>query len=156
MSEGRSGWLRDPQDAVGNAVLEQARRVAHVYEALVPVAGADAQVAHCFAELAAEHRARADAVAAELRRLGFLTQDVDPDRELADTAVDRVRAWLADDPGRSLVEKRRDAEASLRAAIAEATAVELEPGLRGALEALDATARAACQRLDALAARRAS
>ena len=74
-------------------------------------------VAELFRELAAEHRAMAAELDAELRRLGYKTREPDPDAEIGKELLTRVKAALAADETRVLVQEREAGEESAENAV---------------------------------------
>lgn len=77
----------------------------------------DEAVATLFRELAGEHRAMAAELDAELRRLGYKTREPDPDAEAGKELLTRVKAALATDETRVLVQGREAGEESAENAV---------------------------------------
>ena len=77
----------------------------------------DEAIAALFRELAREHRAMAAELDAELRRLGYKTREPDPDAETGKELLTRVKAALASDETRVLVQEREAGEESAENAV---------------------------------------
>jgi hypothetical protein len=143
------GVLRDPAEADLNALLARTRRTADLCERLAGEAGAE--LAAGLEELARRHRQHADALEAQVRALGALPMDVDPDAETVEQMLARARAALAGLAGRDADRARaRDAlraEEELALDLDAAAAHTLPPAGRTALAELRETLEAGRARL---------
>jgi len=145
---GEGGLLRDPAEAALNDLLARARRAGDLYERLAGEAGP--ALGGLFRELASEHRARSSELEREVRALGALPMDVDPDAETLEQTLSRLRAAVAGVTGRADCERALDrlrAEEGLAAALAEAPRDALPPSAREVLERLRRTVEHARTRL---------
>ncbi len=97
----------------------------------------ESPVAALFRELAGEHRAMAAELDAELRRLGYKTREPDPDAEIGKELLTRVKAALASDEARTLLQEREAAEEAAGGAIDAARQLsDLQPETRALLDRL--------------------
>jgi uncharacterized protein (TIGR02284 family) len=97
----------------------------------------ESPAAALFRELAVEHRAMAAELDAELRRLGYKTREPDPDAETGKELLTRVKAALASDEARTLVQEREAGEEAAGDAIDAARLLaNLEPETRALLDRL--------------------
>ncbi|MDX1650646.1 MAG: DUF2383 domain-containing protein [Myxococcota bacterium] len=147
MSRGE-GLLRDPVEADLNALLARTRRTADLLEQLA--GEAEPGLGTLFRELAAAHRARADELETEVRQLGALPMDVDPDAETLEQALARLRAAVAGVTGhadRARALDRLRAEEELGRLLDDAASHELPARARAALDRLRETVEAARTKL---------
>jgi uncharacterized protein (TIGR02284 family) len=120
--------LRDPTESAVNGVKSCAEKSAHLYEDAAKRAS-DPEVRELFDRVAAERRALTRRLSDEVRSMGELPEDPDPDAEFVHRVVNAVRAFFAEED-RALLEDRERAEAELAEAIESALSVEVEGGLR--------------------------
>lgn len=144
----REGLLRDPAEADLNALLARTRRTADLLEHLAGEAGP--ALGTLFRDLAATHRTRAEELEAEVRRLGALPMDVDPDAETLEQARARLRAAVAGVTGhadRARAMDRLRAEEELGRLLDTAASHDLPAPTHAALARLRETVEAARTRL---------
>lgn len=148
------GVLRPDWEVALNEALVGFREVADHHE---DAAGRleEGEASALLHELAASHRALADALERELRREGTLPEAPDADAESVRRVVKWARAILSDETEEVVLEDRRRAEAELAERLDEAARHELADGGRALVERGRAEVRRAASRL-AEAARRAT
>jgi uncharacterized protein (TIGR02284 family) len=113
--------LRDDLQTALNDVVVACLEAADGYEAAAGLLD-EAALAARFRELADRRRAAAEELAQDLRALGDLPRTPDSDFEAVEIAVSHLKAWLAEDPERSVLDERLAAEVRIADAVAEALA----------------------------------
>jgi hypothetical protein len=123
--------LRDERQLALNEAVEASLHAAHVHEHGAELLGDDTPG---LGPLAAQRRKDAEILAEHVRRLGDLPMEPDPEYEVASDVVSEIKAALAEDQRRLVIERSNDAEEALAAALREALRHELPPDTRGDLE----------------------
>jgi uncharacterized protein (TIGR02284 family) len=113
--------LRDDLQTALGAVVVACLEAADGHEAAAALVE-DAALAGLLRELAGERRTAAEELSRDLRALGDLPRTPDSDFEAIELAVTHLKAWLAQEPARTLAEERAGAEAAIQDAIGEALA----------------------------------
>jgi uncharacterized protein (TIGR02284 family) len=143
--------LRDDLQTALGAVVVACLEAADGHEAAAGLVE-DAALAGLLRELAGQRRAAAEELSRDLRNLGDLPRAPDSDFEAIELAVTHLKAWLAQDPERTLVDERAAAEAGIQDAVAEALAQpDLPEDGRRHLEALRDQVASARTRLEGAA-----
>jgi hypothetical protein len=123
--------LRDERQLALNEAVEASLHAAHVHEHGAEVLGEDTLGLR---QLAAQRRRDAEVLAEHVRRLGDLPIEPDPEYEVASDIVSQIRAALAEDQRRLVLERSNEAEEAFAAALREALRHDLPPDTRDDLE----------------------
>jgi hypothetical protein len=123
--------LRDERQLALNEAVEASLHAAHVHEHAAELLGGDTPGLR---QLAAQRRRDAEVLAEHVRRLGDLPIEPDPEYEVASDIVSQIRAALADDQRRLVLERSNEAEEAFAAALREALRHDLPPDTRDDLE----------------------
>jgi hypothetical protein len=123
--------LRDERQLALNEAVEASLHAAHVHEHGAELLGDDLLGLR---QLAAQRRGDADILAEHVRRLGDLPMEPDPEYEVAADVLSQIKAALAEDQRRLVIERSNDAEEALGAALREALRHDLPPDTRRDLE----------------------
>ncbi len=123
--------LRDERQLALNEAVEASLHAAHVHEDGAELLGDDTLGLR---QLAAQRRRDADILAEHVRRLGDLPMEPDPEYEVAADVVSHIKAALAEDNRRQVVERSNEAEEALAAALREALRHDLPPDARRDVE----------------------
>jgi hypothetical protein len=123
--------LRDERQLASNEAVEASLHAAHVHEHAAELLGEDTPGLR---RLAAQRRRDAGVLAEHVRRLGDLPIEPDPEYEVASDIVSQIRAALAEDQRRLVLERSNEAEEALAAALREALRHDLPPDTRDDLE----------------------
>ena len=119
--------LRDERQLALNEAVEASLHAAHVHEHGAELLG-EAQLG--LRALAAQRRRDAERLAQHVRGLGDLPIEPDPEYEVAGDIVSEIRAALAEDQRRLVLERSTEAEEALAAALREALRLDLPPEIR--------------------------
>jgi hypothetical protein len=123
--------LRDERQIALNEAVEASLHAAHVHEHGAELLGDDTLGLR---QLAAQRRRDAEILAEHVRRLGDLPIEPDPEYEVASDIVSQIKAALAEDQRRLVVERSNDAEEALAAALREVLRHDLAPDTRRDVE----------------------
>ena len=123
--------LRDERQIALNEAVEASLHAAHVHEHGAELLGADTLGMR---QLATQRRRDAEILAEHVRRLGDLPMEPDPEYEVAADVLSQIKAALAEDQRRLVIERSTDAEEALAAALREALRHDLPPDTRRDLE----------------------
>jgi hypothetical protein len=123
--------LRDERQLALNEAVEASLHAAHVHEHGAELLGEDTLGLR---QLAAQRRRDAEVLAEHVRRLGDLPIEPDPEYEVASDIVSQIRAALAEDQRRLVLERSNEAEEAFAAALREALRHDLPPATRDDLE----------------------
>jgi hypothetical protein len=123
--------LRDERQLALNEAVEASLHAAHVHEHGAELLGDDTLGLR---QLAAQRRRDAEVLAEHVRRLGDLPIEPDPEYEVAADVLSQIKAALAEDQRRLVLERSNDAEEALAAALREALRHDLPPPTRRDLE----------------------
>ena len=123
--------LRDERQLALNEAVEASLHAAHVHEDGAELLGDDMLGLR---RLAAQRRRDAEILAEHVRRLGDLPMEPDPEYEVAADVVSHIRAALAEDRRRLVIERSNEAEEALAAALREALRHDLPPDARRDVE----------------------
>jgi hypothetical protein len=123
--------LRDERQLALNEAVEASLHAAHVHEHGAELLGDDTLGLR---ELAAKRRRDAEILAEHVRRLGDLPVEPDPEYEVAADVLSQIKAALAEDQRRLVIDRSNDAEEALAAALREALRHDLAPDTRRDLE----------------------
>ena len=123
--------LRDERQLSLNEAVEASLHAAHVHEDGAELLGDDMLGLR---RLAAQRRRDAEILAEHVRRLGDLPMEPDPEYEVAADVVSHIRAALAEDRRRLVIERSNEAEEALAAALREALRHDLPPDARRDVE----------------------
>ena len=123
--------LRDERQIALNEAVEASLHVAHVHEHGADLLGDDTLGMR---QLAAQRRRDAEILAEHVRHLGDLPMEPDPEYEVAADVLSQIKAALAEDQRRLVIERSNDAEEALAAAVREALRHDLPPDTRRDLE----------------------
>jgi hypothetical protein len=123
--------LRDERQLALNEAVEASLHAAHVHEHGAELLGDDTLPLR---QLAAQRRRDGEIVAEHVRRLGDLPMEPDPEYEVAADVLSQIKAALAEDQRRLVIERSNDAEEALGAALREALRHDLPPDTRRDLE----------------------
>lgn len=123
--------LRDDRQIALNEAVEASLHAAHVHEHGAQLLGDDTLGLR---QLAAQRRRDAEILAEHVRRLGDLPAEPDPEYEVVSDVVSQIKAALAEDQRRLVVERSNATEAMLAAALREALRHDLPPDCRRDLE----------------------
>ena len=119
--------LRDERQIALNEAVEGCLHAAHVHEDGAQLLGEDALGLR---PLAARRRRDAEILAEHVRRLGDLPMEPDPEYEAATDVISHIKAALAEDQRRLVIERSNEAEDALAAALREALRHDLPPETR--------------------------
>jgi hypothetical protein len=119
--------LRDERQLALNETVEASLHAAHVHEHGAELLGDDTLGLR---ELAAQRRRDAEILAEHVRRLGDLPMEPDPEYEIASDVLSQIKAALADDQRRLVIERSNEAEEALAATLREALRHDLPPETR--------------------------
>jgi hypothetical protein len=125
--------LRDERQIALNEAVEDSLHAAHVHEHGAELLGDDTLGLR---QLAAQRRRDAEILAEHVRRLGDLPIEPDPEYEVASDIVSQIKAALAEDQRRLVVERSNDAEEALAAALREVLRHDLAPDTRRDVEGI--------------------
>ena len=123
--------LRDERQIALNEAVEASLHAAHVHE---HGAGLLSDDTLGLRELAAQRRRDAEILAEHVRRLGDLPMEPDPEYEVASDIVSHIKAALAEDQRRLVIERSNEVEEALAAALREALRHDLPPDTRRDVE----------------------
>jgi hypothetical protein len=123
--------LRDERQIALNEAVEASLHAAHVHEHGAELLGDDTLGLR---ELAAQRRRDAEILAEHVRRLGDLPMEPDPEYEVASDIVSHIKAALAEDQRRLVLERSNEVEEALAAALREALRHDLPPDTRRDVE----------------------
>jgi hypothetical protein len=123
--------LRDERQLALNEAVEASLHAAHVHEHGAELLGEDTLGLR---QLAAQRRRDAEILAEHVRRLGDLPMEPDPEYEAASDVVSQIKAVLAEDQRRLVIERSNEAEEALAAALREALRNDLPPDTRRDIE----------------------
>jgi hypothetical protein len=123
--------LRDERQLALNEAVEASLHAAHVHEHGAELLGDDTLGLR---ELAAKRRRDAEILAEHVRRLGDLPMEPDPEYEVAADVLSQIKAVLAQDQRRLVIERSNDAEEASAVALREALRHDLAPDTRRDLE----------------------
>jgi hypothetical protein len=123
--------LRDERQIALNETVEASLHAAHVHEHGAELLGDDTLGLR---QLAAQRRRDAEILAEHVRRLGDLPMEPDPEYQAAGDIVSQVKAALAEDQRRLVIERSNEAEEALAATLREAVRHDLPPDTRRDLE----------------------
>ena len=123
--------LRDERQIALNEAVEASLHAAHVHEHGAELLGDDTLGLR---ELAAQRRRDAEILAEHVRRLGDLPMEPDPEYEVASDIVSHIKAALAEDQRRLVLERSNEVEEALAAALREAMRHDLPPDTRRDVE----------------------
>jgi hypothetical protein len=123
--------LRDKRQIALNEAVEASLHAAHVHEHGAELLGDDTLGLR---ELAAQRRRDAETLADHVRRLGDLPIEPDPEYEVASDIVSQIKAALAEDQRRLVMERSNEAEEALAAVLREALRHDLPPETRRNVE----------------------
>jgi hypothetical protein len=123
--------LRDERQIALNEAVEASLHAAHVHEHGAELLGDDTLGLR---ELAAQRRRDAEILAEHVRRLGDLPMEPDPEYEVASDIVSHIKAALAEDQRRLVIERSNEVEEALAAALREALRHDLPPDTRRDVE----------------------
>lgn len=123
--------LRDDRQLALNAAIEACLHAAHVHEDGAELIGDDTSGLR---QLATERRRDAEILAEHVRRLGDLPIEPDPEYEVATDVVSHIKAALAEDDRRHAIERSKEAEEALAAALHEALRQDLPSDCRRDIE----------------------
>lgn len=119
--------LRDERQIALNEAVEASLHAAHVHEDGAELLGDDTVGLH---QLAAQRRRDAEILAEHVRRLGDLPMEPDPEYEVATDVVSHIKAALAQDNRRQVIERSNEAEEALAAALREVLRHDFPPEIR--------------------------
>lgn len=120
--------LRDERQIALNEAVEASLHAAHVHEdGGAELLGDDTLGLH---QLAAQRRRDAEILAEHVRRLGDLPMEPDPEYEVATDVVSHIKAALAQDNRRQVIERSNEAEEALAAALREVLRHDFPPEIR--------------------------
>jgi hypothetical protein len=123
--------LRDERQIALNEAVEASLHAAHVHEHGAELLGEDTLGLR---QLAAQRRRDAEILAEHVRRLGDLPMEPDPEYEAAGDVVSQIKAVLAEDQRRLVIERSNETEEALAAALREALRHDLPPESRRDIE----------------------
>ena len=123
--------LRDERQIALNEAVEASLHAAHVHEHGAALLDEDMLGLR---EFAAQRRRDADVLAEHVRQLGDLPMEPDPEYEVATDIVSQIKAALAEDQRRLVIERSNEAEEALAAALREALRHDLTPDAHRDLE----------------------
>jgi hypothetical protein len=119
--------LRDDRQIALNEAVEASLHAAHVHDHGAELLGDDALGLR---QLAAQRRRDAEILAEHVRRLGDLPMEPDPEYEIASDLLSQIKAALAEDQRRLVIERSNEAEEALAGALREALRHDLAPETR--------------------------
>jgi hypothetical protein len=119
--------LRDERQIALNEAVEASLHAAHVHEDGAELLGDDTLGLR---QLAAQRRRDAEILAEHVRRLGDLPIEPDPEYEVATDVVSHIKAALAEDNRRQVIERSNEAEEALAAALREVLRHDFPPETR--------------------------
>jgi hypothetical protein len=123
--------LRDERQIALNEAVEASLHAAHVHEHGAELLGEDTLGLR---QLAAQRRRDAEILAEHVRRLGDLPTEPDPEYEAAGDVVSQIKAVLAEDQRRLVIERSNETEEALAATLREALRHDLPPDTRRDIE----------------------
>jgi hypothetical protein len=123
--------LRDERQIALNEAVEASLHAAHVHEHGAELLGEDTLGLR---QLAAQRRRDAEILAEHVRRLGDLPMEPDPEYEVASDVVSQIKAVLAEDQRRLVIERSNEVEEALAAALRETLRHDLPPDTRRDIE----------------------
>jgi hypothetical protein len=123
--------LRDERQIALNEAVEASLHAAHVHEHGAELLGEDTLGLR---QLAAQRRRDAEILAEHVRRLGDLPMEPDPEYEAAGDVVSQIKAVLAEDQRRLVIERSNETEEALAGALREALRHDLPPESRRDIE----------------------
>ena len=123
--------LRDERQIALNEAVEASLHAAHVHEHGAGLLGEDTLGLR---QLAAQRRRDAEILAEQVRRLGDLPMEPDPEYEAASDVLSQIKAALAEDPRGLVIDRSNEAEEALAAALREALRHDLPPDVRREVE----------------------
>jgi hypothetical protein len=123
--------LRDERQLALNEAVEASLHAAHVHEHGAELLGEDTLGLR---QLAAQRRRDAEILAEHVRRLGDLPTEPDPEYEAAGDVVSQIKAVLAEDQRRLVIERSNETEEALAATLREALRHDLPPDTRRDIE----------------------
>jgi hypothetical protein len=116
--------LRDERQIALNEAVEASLHAAHVHEHGAELLGEDTLGLR---QLAAQRRRDAEVLAEHVRRLGDLPMEPDPEYEAASDVMSQIKAVLAEDQRRLVIERSNETEEALAGALREALRHDLPP-----------------------------
>ena len=119
--------LRDERQLALNEAVEASLHAAHVHEDGAELLGDDTLGLR---QLAVQRRREAEILAEHVRRLGDLPIEPDPEYEVAADVVSHIKAALAEDNRREVIERSNEAEEALAAALREVLRHDLPTEIR--------------------------
>jgi hypothetical protein len=122
--------LRDDRQLALNEAVEASLHAAHVHEHGAELLGDDTLGLR---ELATQRRRDAEILAEQVRRLGDLPMEPDPEYEIASDVVSQIRAALVEDQRGLAIERSNEAEETLAGALREALRHDLPAETRRAV-----------------------
>ena len=123
--------LRDERQIALNEAVEASLHAAHVHEHGAGLLGEDPLGLR---QLAAQRRRDAEILAEQVRRLGDLPMEPDPEYEAASDVLSQIKAALAEDQRGLVIDRSNEAEEALAAALREALRHDLPPDVRREVE----------------------
>jgi hypothetical protein len=123
--------LRDERQIALNEAVEASLHAAHVHEHGAELLGEDTLGLR---QLAAQRRRDAEVLAEHVRRLGDLPMEPDPEYEAASDVMSQIKAVLAEDQRRLVIERSNETEEALAGALREALRHDLPPDTRRDIE----------------------
>jgi hypothetical protein len=123
--------LRDERQLALNDAVQASLHAAHVHQHGAELLGDETLGLR---EMAAQRRRDGEILAEHVRGLGDLPMEPDPEYEVASDVVSEIKAALAEDQRRLVIERSNAAEEALAAALREALRQQLPPDCRRDLE----------------------
>jgi uncharacterized protein (TIGR02284 family) len=138
--------LRDDKQTALNDVIYAVKDSAHHYREAADIVS-DVGLADLFRTIARQRETLVTELEVHIRRLHDLPREPDPDREIVDAVITRLKAALTGDERLSVLDEREQAEDELRACIEVALAQALPEATQAVLTRLLNEAIATQERL---------
>jgi hypothetical protein len=123
--------LRDERQLALNDAVQACLHAAHVHEHGAELLGDETLGLR---DVAAQRRQDGEILAEHVRGLGDLPMEPDPEYEVASDVVSEIKAALAENQRRLVIERSNAAEEALAAALREALGNDLPPDCRRDVE----------------------
>ena len=140
--------LRDDKQTALNDVIYAVKDSAHHFQEAAEIVS-DAGLADLFRAIARQRETLATELEAHIRRLHDLPREPDPDREIVDAVITRLKAALTGNERLSVLDEREQAEGELRTCIEDALALDFPEATQVLLTRLLNEAIATRERLSA-------
>jgi uncharacterized protein (TIGR02284 family) len=140
--------IRDERQLMLDDIVKHCRKLAARYQQNASLAE-DSVLAGLFLEISRERRELADVLENHQRRLGWLPAAPDPDAELVEELITKVKIAWSEDHRRELLAEMLQAEDRLAALIAAALRHEIPAAIKEVLQRMQETVAFTLKRLAA-------